>query len=142
MKYCIERICPTGDVSEEFGDYSDEKEANRNAELLNMVQYKRTADMEELYLMLNNDSVAYDLWHDAAEKYALKMVNGEAVMMENVAHVMIARIIQSCDRLINWRRKMITDALDITKEQKEIVAWQWFYNSMMDLYTYYKGRQK
>ena len=26
-----------------------------------MVQYKRTADMEELYLMLNNDSVAYDL---------------------------------------------------------------------------------
>lgn len=31
MKYCIERICPTGDVSEEFGDYSDEKEANRNA---------------------------------------------------------------------------------------------------------------
>lgn len=37
-----------------------------------MVQYKRTADMEELYLMLNNDSVAYYLWHDAAEKYALK----------------------------------------------------------------------
>lgn len=63
-------------------------------------------------------------------------------MMENVAHVMIARITQSCDRLIKWRRKMITDALNITKEQKEIVAWQWFYNSMMDLYTYYKGRQK
>lgn len=37
MKYYIERICPTGDVSEEFGDYFDEKEANRNAELLNMV---------------------------------------------------------------------------------------------------------
>lgn len=107
-----------------------------------MVQYKRTADMEELYLMLNNDSFAYDLWHDYAEKYALKMVNGEAVMMENVAHVMIARVIQSCDRLINWHRKMITDALNITKEQKEIVAWQWFYNSMMDSYTYYKGRQK
>lgn len=35
-----------------------------------------------------------------------------------------------------------TDALYITKEQKEIVALQWFYNSMMDLYTYYKGRQK
>lgn len=107
-----------------------------------MVQYTRTADMEELYLMLNNDSVAYDLRHDYAEKYAQKMLNGEAVMMENVAHVMIARITQSCDRLIKWRRKMITDALNITKEQKEIVAWQWFYNSMMDLYTYYKGRQK
>ncbi len=107
-----------------------------------MVQYTRTADMEELYLMLNNDSVSNNLWHDAAEKYALKMVNGEAVMMENVAHVVIARIIQSCDRLIKWRRKLITDAMDITKEQKEIVAWQWFYNSMMDLYTYYKGRQK
>lgn len=66
-----------------------------------MIQYTRTADMEELYLMLNNDSVAYDLWHDSAEKYALKMVNGEAVMMENVAHVMIARVIQSCDRLLN-----------------------------------------
>lgn len=107
-----------------------------------MVQYTRTADMEELYLTLNNDSVAYDLWHDYAEKYAQKMLNGEAVMMENVAHVMISRITQSCDRLIKWRRKMITDALNITKEQKEIVAWQWFYNSMMDLYTYYKGRQK
>lgn len=33
-----------------------------------MVQYTRTADMEELYLMLNNDSVAYNLWHDYAEK--------------------------------------------------------------------------
>lgn len=107
-----------------------------------MVQYKRTADMEELYLMLNFDADAYYLWHEIAEKYALKMVNGEAVMMENVAHVMIPSISQSCDRLINWRRKMITDALDITKEQKEIVAWQWFYNSIMDLYTYYKGRQK
>lgn len=107
-----------------------------------MVQYKRTADMEELYLMLNNDSVAYDLWHDDVEKYALKMVNGEAVMMENVAHVMIARITQSCDRLINWRRKLITDSLNITKEQKEIVAWQWFYNSMMNVWEFYKGRQK
>lgn len=107
-----------------------------------MVKYTRTVDMEELYLILNNDSVAYNLWHDSAEKYALKMVNGEAVMMENVAHVMIPRIAQSCDRLINWRRKIITDALEITKEQKEIVAWQWFYNSMMDSYTYYKGRQK
>lgn len=37
MRYCIERICPTGDVSEKFGDYSDENEANRNAELLNIV---------------------------------------------------------------------------------------------------------
>lgn len=108
-----------------------------------MVQYKRTADMEELYLMLNNDSVAYNLWHDYAEKYALKMVNGEAVMMENVAHVMIARITQSCDRLINWRRMMITDSLNITKEQKEIVAWQWFYNSMMNVYTFIKvGKSK
>ena len=81
-----------------------------------MVQYTRTADMEELYLMLNNDSVAYDLWHDYAEKYALKMV-----MMENVAHVMIARITQSCDRLLNWRRKMITDALNITKSRKRLL---------------------
>ena len=39
-----------------------------------MVQYKRTADMEELYLMLNNDSVAYNLWHDSAEKYALNFL--------------------------------------------------------------------
>lgn len=39
-----------------------------------MVQYTRTADMEELYLMLNNDSVAYDLRHDYAEKYAQKML--------------------------------------------------------------------
>lgn len=95
-----------------------------------MVQYKRTADMEELYLMLNNDSVAYDLWHDSAEKYALKMVNGEAVMMDNVAHAMIPLITQSCDRLLNWRRKMIAESLNITKEQKEIVAWQWFYDSI------------
>lgn len=105
-----------------------------------MIQYTRTADMEELYLMLNNDSVAYDLWHDFAEKYALKMANGEDVMMEDVAHAMIPLITQSCDRLINWHRKMIAEALGITKEQKEIVAWQWFYNSMMDLYAYYKDR--
>jgi hypothetical protein len=85
-----------------------------------MVQYKRTADMEELYLMLNNDSVAYDLWHDAAENYALKMVNGEAVMMENVAHVMITRIIQSCGRLIKWRRKMILMPCILPKSRRRL----------------------
>lgn len=33
----VKAYLDTGDVSEEFGDYSDEKEANRNAELLNKV---------------------------------------------------------------------------------------------------------
>lgn len=36
MRYCIVRVSPAGVVFEKFGDYSDEREANRNIELLNM----------------------------------------------------------------------------------------------------------
>lgn len=59
MRYCIERICPTGDVSEKFGDYSDEKEANRNAELLNIVDpfnyYK--VKKEETFVKARNEYI-------------------------------------------------------------------------------------
>lgn len=33
---------------------------------LEMVQYKRTDDMDSLYLMLANESSIYELWHDTA----------------------------------------------------------------------------
>ena len=97
--------------------------------------------MEQLHLMLMNDSKAYELWHGKAEKYAKKMLNGEAVMMDNLSVVMIPVISQSCDRLMNWHRKVIREPLDITNEQKGIVAWQWFYNDMMETYNFYKNNK-
>lgn len=108
-----------------------------------MVQYKRTWPMEQLHLMLKNDSKAYELWHGKAAKYAKKMLAGEAVLMDNLATVMIPIITQSCDRLINWHRRVICEPLNMTSEQKGIVAWQWFYNDMMETYDFYKkyGRQ-
>ena len=108
-----------------------------------MVQYKRTWSMEQLHLMLKNDSKAYELWHGKAVKYAKKMLAGEAVLMDNLAMVMIPIITHSCDRLINWYRRVICEPLSMTSEQKGIVAWQWFYNDMMETYDFYKkyGRQ-
>lgn len=103
-----------------------------------MVQYKRTFPMEQLYLMLNNDAKAYELWHDYAVKYAKKMLAGEAVLMENLAIVMLQKISQSCERLLNWHRKVISDPIVITQEEKDIVAWQWFYNDLMETYNFFK----
>ena len=104
-----------------------------------MVQYKRTFPMEQLYLMLKNDSKAYDLWHEYAEKYAKKMLAGEAVLMENLAIVMLQKISQTCDRLINWHRKVICESLNLTKDEKDTVAWQWFYQDLMETYNFLKN---
>ncbi len=104
-----------------------------------MVLSKRTWDMEQLLLMLQNDSKAYSLWHDKAEAYARKIANGEAVLMDNLALVMVRNITQSCDRLMDWHRKVICEPLTVTQEQKEIVAWQWFYNDLMDTYEFIKN---
>lgn len=106
-----------------------------------MVQYKRTWPMEQLHLMLKNDAKTYELWHGKAEKYAKKILNGEAVMMDNLSVVMIPLISQSCDRLMNWHRKVICEPLDITNEQKGIVAWQWFYDDMIETYNFYKNNK-
>lgn len=93
--------------------------------------------------MLKNDSKAYELWHSKAAKYAKKMLNGEAILMDNLAVAIIPTITQSCDRLLAWHKKVICEPLVMTNEQMGIVAWQWFYNDMMETYNFYKkyGRQ-
>lgn len=48
MKYCIARISPSRVVSEKFGDYSNEREANRNAELANMTDPFNYYKVEEI----------------------------------------------------------------------------------------------
>ncbi len=40
---------------------------------LEMMRYKRTEDMERLYLMLDNERPIYDLWHDTAERLAKRV---------------------------------------------------------------------
>lgn len=104
-----------------------------------MVQYKRTPEMEELYIMLNNDATAYRLWHDEAVSYARKLLKGEVVYMENLALKMKACISQSCQRILNEHHKITGSFLNVTKEQIEIVSWQWFYNDMMEHYNFIKN---
>lgn len=106
-----------------------------------MVQSKRTWDMEQLFLMLKNDSKAYSLWHEKAETYARKIANGEVVLMDNLAVVMVRNISQSLDRLLNWHRKVICEPLVVTQEEKDIVAWQWFYDDLMDTYEFIKNNR-
>ena len=104
-----------------------------------MVQYKRTPEMEELYIMLNNDATAYRLWHDEAVSYARKLLKGEVVYMENLALKMKACISQSCQRILNEHHKITGSFLNVTKEQIEIVSWRWFYDDMMEHYNFIKN---
>lgn len=52
---------------------------------LEMIQYKRTADMESLYLMLNNEEAIYNLWHDTAERLARRLLSGKDVNYDELA---------------------------------------------------------
>lgn len=103
-----------------------------------IVKYKRTAEMEELYIMLVNDATAYRLWHSKAVNYAKAMHNGTAILMEQIASKMMPCITQSCVRLLNEYHKITGDFLNVTKEQIEIVSWQWFYNEIMESYNFIK----
>lgn len=104
-----------------------------------MVQYKRTPEMEKLYLMLNNDATAYRLWHDEAVNYAKAMLKGAVVFMEELASKMKPCITQSCERLLKKYHKDTGSFLNVTKEQIEIVSWQWFYNDLMESYNFIKS---
>lgn len=118
----------------------DQKTGNSGKVMLakDMVQYERTPDMLQLYLMLNNDATAYRLWHDYAVTYAKQMLKGEAVLMDPLADKMKKLISQSCDRLMKEYHKITGSFLDITEEQKMVVSWQWFYDDMMETYNFIK----
>lgn len=107
---------------------------------LEMVQYNRTADMESLYLMLNNDSSIYELWHDTATRLAMAATKGKCLNYDELAKEYSRKIAYSLDRLCVRHHKICGDWLQVTDQQKEIVAWQWFYCDIMDSVLFTKQK--
>ena len=66
---------------------------------LEMIQYRRTDDMESLYLMLNNEKAIYNLWHDTAERLARRLLSGKDVNYDELADEYGKKIALSLDRL-------------------------------------------
>lgn len=109
---------------------------------LEMIQYKRTADMESLYLMLNNEEAIYNLWHDTAERLARRLLSGKDVNYDELADEYGKKIVISLDRLCVRHHKICGEWLQLTDEQKLIVAWQWFYNDILETALFYKQELK
>lgn len=109
---------------------------------LEMVRYKRTEDMENLYLMLDNERPIYNLWHDTAERLAKRVLAGKIMDYDELALEYGKKIATSLDCLNVRYHKITGDWLSVTEEEKEIIAWQWFYNDIMEAVLFYKQENK
>lgn len=109
---------------------------------LEMIQCKRTADMESLYLMLNNEEAIYNLCYDTADRLARRLLSGKDVNYDELADEYGKKIDISLDRLYVRRHKICGEWLQLTDEQKLIVAWQWFYNDIIETALFYKQELK
>lgn len=105
---------------------------------LEMVQYKLTDDMDSLYLMLKNEGSIYELWHDTATRLAKRVLNGKEMDFDELAQEYSKKIAPSLERLCIRHHKICGEWLQITDEQKRILAWQWFYNDIMETVLFLK----
>lgn len=107
-----------------------------------IVQYKRTDDMESLYLMLKNESSIYELWHDTATRLAKRVLNGKDMNFDELAEEYGKKIAPSLERLCIRHHKICGEWLQVSDEQKRILAWQWFYNDIMETALFLKQELK
>ena len=105
---------------------------------LEMVQYKLTDDMNSLYLMLKNESSIYELWHDTATRLAKRVINGKEMDFDELAQEYGKKITPSLERPCIRHHKICGAWLQVTDEQKRILAWQWFYNDIMETVLFLK----
>ena len=97
-----------------------------------MVRYKRTYDMEILYHMLSIENSIQKLWGDTAMRLAKAVLAGKYMGFNTLADEYGKKIAVSFDTLIVRYHKITGEWLNITNEQKNIVAWQWFYTLIME----------
>lgn len=109
---------------------------------LEMVQYKRTEDMESLYLMLDNEEPIYSLWHDSAKRLAKRNLQGKNMDYDELAKEYGKKIAVSLDRLVVRHHKICGEWLQVSEEQKNILAWQWFYNDIMEATLFMKQNER
>lgn len=109
---------------------------------LEIIQYKQTQDMESLSLMLRNESSIYELWHDTATRLARRLLAGKAMNYDELAEEYGKKIAPSLDRLCIRHHKICGEWLQVTEEQKRIIAWQWLYNDIMETALFYKQELK
>ncbi len=86
-----------------------------------MVKYRRTDDMESLYLMLANEGSIYENWYGFIVRLARKAVCGDKVNYEKLANECCKKIVPSLDRLCVRHHKICEEWLQVTDEQKVLL---------------------
>ena len=109
---------------------------------LEMLKYKRTEDMESLYLMLDNESSIYELWHDTAKRLAKRVLAGKDLDFEEVEQEYSRKIALSLPTLCIRHHKICGEWLNVSHEQQKIIAWQWFYDDIMETALFLKQELK
>lgn len=106
---------------------------------LEAVRYKRTTDMETLFQMLCNEQSILEVWHDFAVMIAKVVKAGVGVDFDEKFRVYGRLIAYFLERLCNRHHKNCGEWLQVTDKEKEIIAWQWFYNDIMETMLFPKA---
>lgn len=109
---------------------------------LEAVQYKRTTDMETMYQMLCKEQSITEAWHGFAEMIAKVVKAGVNVDFDERFRIYGSLIAYFLERLCIRHHKDYGEWLQVTDEEKEIVAWQWFYSDIMETVLFDKTEIK
>lgn len=109
---------------------------------LEMVRYERTGDMERLYQMLDNERGVYNLYQDAVERLAKSVIAGKNMDYEELAKEYSEKISVQLQTLCIRHHKTHGEWLMVTIQECEIIAWQWFYNQIMEAVLFTEHEQK
>ena len=106
-----------------------------------MLKYTRTPDMEELYLMVKNEAPIYERWHWMAWRLAKRYVANGKLPFNTLAENFGSKIAKEMPKLMA-RYSFDNNAwLVVHHKEQKIVAWQWFYDQLMDCVAYIKFNQ-
>jgi len=88
--------------------------------------------MEILYQMLLKEKSIHELWNDTAMRLAKAVIAGKYMGFNSLSNEYGKKIAVSFDILFIRHHKTTGEWLNVTDEQKNIVAWQWFYKHIME----------
>lgn len=102
-----------------------------------MIQYENDTAMNNAFIDITLNEEVNRFFRPQIVSLARAMADGEPVMFDDIISSLLATTTKVVGFLLNstWFNKL-------TKEKKEIVVWQWYYNKLWNHYDGIKSERK
>lgn len=102
-----------------------------------MIQYENDGAMNNAFIDITLNEEVNRFFRPQIVSLARAMADGEPVMFDDIIHSLLATTTKVVGFLLNS-----TGFNKLTKEKKEIVVWQWYYNKLWNHYDGIKAERE